>query len=149
MAPPAQTVWNIETAVKSRISATAAITSIIGTNPVRVYPEIRFDGQMLPAIVYELNTTSPFQTLVGAHTLARSSVGVHCLSDDKRTSIDLAQKVQAAFDDWSQDFTSGATLKLRVWNTRVSGIVTDYQVPADGATYGLFIATVELTCLHT
>jgi hypothetical protein len=146
---PAQTVWNIETALYSRISATAAITSIIGTNPVRAYPEIRFDGQVLPAIVYELNTTSPFQTLAGAYTLARSSVGIHSLSDDKKTSINLAQKVQAAFDDWSQDFTDGATLKIRVWRTRVSGIVTDYQVPADGATFGLYIATVELTCLHT
>lgn len=145
----AQTVWNIETAIKYRISATAAITSIIGTNPVRVYPEIRFDGQALPAVIYELNTTSPFQTLTGAYTLARSSVAIHCLSDDKKISINLAQQVQAAFDDWSQDFMSGATLKLRVWGTRVSGIVTDYQVPGDGATYGLYIATVELTCLHT
>jgi hypothetical protein len=145
----AQTVWNIETAVRSRVAATASITAIIGTNPVRVYPEIRFDGQVLPAIVYELNSSSPFQTLAGAHTLARSSVGIHCLSDDKKTSIDLAQKVQTAFDDWAQDFTEGATLKLRVWRTRVSSIVTDYQVPADGATYGLYIATVELTCLHT
>jgi hypothetical protein len=146
---PAQTVWNIETAIRSRIVATASITSLIGTNPVRVYPELRFDGQTLPAVVYELNTTSPFQTLVGAYTLARSVVAIHCLSDDKRVSIDLAQKVQTAFNDWSQDFYSGATLKIRVSSTRVSSIVTDYQSPADGATYGLYIATVELTCLHT
>jgi hypothetical protein len=144
-----QTVWSIETAVHSQISATAAITDIIGTSPVRAFPEIRFDGAARPCIVYELGNAVPFQVLSGTPTLVRSTVSIHCLADDKKTAVELARQVQLAFQNWSGSYLDGATVKITVQGSRVSSIVTDYQPPQDGATYGLFISTVEVTSLHT
>lgn len=145
----AQSVWNIETAVRSKIIATGSITAIIGTNPVRVYPEVRFDAGAMPCIVYELNSTTPYQTLAESPTLSRSSVAIHCLAQDKKVAIDLAQKVQAAFATWSQTFYDGAVLKLNVQGSRVSSIITEYQQPTDGATFGLYLSSLDVTSFHT
>lgn len=144
-----QTVWSIETAVNSQIAATAGITNLIGTSPVRAFPEIRFDGSARPCIVYELSNTVPFQVLNGPPTLVRSTVSIHCLADDKKTAVELARQVQLAFQDWSGSYMDGATLKIQIQGSRVSSIVTDYQPPQDGATYGLFISSVEVTSIHT
>jgi hypothetical protein len=145
----AQTVWNIETAIKAKVAATASLTSIIGTHPVRIYPELREDNGSLPAIVYELNSSAPYLVLSGVPTLTRSSVSLHCLALDKKVSVDIAQKAQAIFADWSQDFSSGGVVKISVKSSRVSTIQTDYQPPADGATHGLYLATLEVVSMHS
>lgn len=145
-----QTVWNIETAVWDKIDSTSAITALVGkgTNS-RAFPEVRFDGATRPCIVYELSASSPFQTLTGSPTLVQSRVSIHCLGDTKVQAVNLARKVQDAFQDWSGSWYDGAALKLTVAGGRTSVITTDYLPPTDGATYGCFISTVEVSCFHT
>jgi hypothetical protein len=145
-----QTVWNIETAVWDKIDATSAITAIVGKgNSSRAFPEVRFDGAVRPCIVYELASSRPFQTLSGSPTLVFSTIAIHCMGDTKIQAVNLARKVQDAFQEWSGTWYDGATLKLTVSGGRTSTITTDYLAPTDGATYGLFVSTVEVTCFHT
>jgi hypothetical protein len=99
--------------------------------------------------VYELNSSAPYLVLSGVPTLTRSSVSLHCLALEKKVSVDIAQKAQAIFADWAQDFSSGGTLKISVKSSRVSTIQTDYQPPADGATHGLYLATLEVVSMHS
>jgi hypothetical protein len=63
--------------------------------------------------------------------------------------VDIAQKAQAIFADWAQDFSSGGVVKISVKASRVSTIQTDYQPPADGATHGLYLATLEVVSMHS
>lgn len=145
-----QDTWSIETAIFTKATTTKPIYDLIGgaANP-RVFPEVRFDGQQRPCLVYELMTSNPYQVLSGVPSLIRSVVSIDCLGDTKKDAIQLARVVQDAFQDWSEVFTSGATVKINVQSTKVSSIQTTYEPPPDGATYGLFIASVEVTCIHS
>jgi len=98
---------SIETAVRSRLTGTAAVTAIVST---RISPEWRRGGTDLPAIIYSIDSRSPVRTLTGTTVLAEFIVSIECIATTMSGARSLADVVATTLNDNTSYSTVDGTL---------------------------------------
>ena len=83
---------SIETALETRAAATAGLTALIGTDPVRLYPTQATQGAVLPYVTYQVISDPP----------------VHVMSADKES------QARVQLDVWASTWTSAKAVRDQV-----------------------------------
>jgi len=88
----------IESAVRALIVADTATNDLVSG---RVYPYLRQQGAIFPAIVYELDTTEPEQGMGGYLSLTRATLTVNCIASTYSGAKILASNVRSALNGYT------------------------------------------------
>jgi len=130
--------------VRDAIVQTAAITSIIGSDPnARVYASYRA-ATLLPAIVVTYgddNDLSP--TFARTDCLRKLTVSVDCIASTLKASRELAELCRVALHGSRGYYRSTTVFEMRVTSTS-----TQYDIGGDANDVQAHITTVQVECTY-
>lgn len=81
--------------VFTKFAATAGITAVVGTAPVRIYQDHFPETAARPFICYERSGKDRDTSLNGAVLLAKTTLNIISYADDPDTAEDLSELVEA------------------------------------------------------
>jgi hypothetical protein len=110
----------IEASIRSILTADSDVTDLVST---RVYPYMRQQGSVFPAIVYELDNTEPQQGLGGFQSLTRCELSISQIAETYSGAKALADKVRTALNGYTGT-SEGVAIKSLVHDNDI-GIVED------------------------
>lgn len=114
-----------------------SINSVAGD---RIFPLNRPQETALPAIVYDLVSTSPATVLYGGTTAASSSFEVDCIAENYLESKDLAELVVEQLENWSNGESDPKIQRVQWENEN-----DIYEPPQDGEGKGLYRCLLRFT----
>jgi len=113
----------IEASIRSILTAESDVTDLVST---RVYPYMRQQGSVFPAIVYELEDTEPQQGLGGFQSLTRCELSISQIAETYAGAKTLAEKVRTALNGYTGT-SEGVAIKSLVHDNDI-GIVEDSPI---------------------
>lgn len=98
---------NIWPGIWTMINGKTAITDLIGSDPMRFYPDILPQGQStFPAVVYSTNVIVSHPTFDGASRIDFNMVDFHAYADTKSEVEDVIDTFRDELEDTSGTFSS-------------------------------------------
>jgi hypothetical protein len=88
----------IESSIRSILTSDTDVSALVST---RVYPYMRQQGSVFPAIVYELDDTEPQQGLSGFQSLTRCELTISQIAETYSGAKALADKVRSALNGYT------------------------------------------------
>tara|TARA_R110000824_G_scaffold56857_2_gene155168 strand:- start:3934 stop:4341 length:408 start_codon:yes stop_codon:yes gene_type:complete len=88
----------IESSIRSILTSDTDVSALVST---RVYPYMRQQGSVFPAIVYELDDTEPQQGLGGFQSLTRCELTISQIAETYSGAKTLADKVRSALNGYT------------------------------------------------
>lgn len=139
---------SIETALYDKVTATAAITSLIGSGAsARFYPDLAPASPTRPYVTYRTISTTRSRHFGGVSNsqvdFARVQVDVWAATPGSRR--DVADAIRAAFDGFSGSMGDEA---LDVRRVEVIGPQMSYDLPTADDELPLYRATLDLEISH-
>ena len=87
-----------EQALRKILTDNAAVSAVVSS---RIYALSVTQGESLPAITYQLDTTEPVAVLAGHAGMTNNEFEIRCIAESYATVKDLAEKVRLALDGYS------------------------------------------------
>ena len=113
----------IEAAIRSVLVADASVDALVDG---RIYPWMRQQGSVFPAIVYELDDTEPSEGLGGHLDLTRVTITINSIAETYSAAKELASDVRAAMNGYTG--TSEGVVIKSVIHDNDTGIVEDSEI---------------------
>jgi hypothetical protein len=106
----------IEEAIVSQAGANAGLTALIGTNPVRLHPQMLPQDPLYPAVTYDC-ISSPREVLMGADPgLVTARWQFSAWSLNYQDVRDVAEQLRLAFERWRGTVGSVVVLDTLDWD---------------------------------
>lgn len=118
---------SIEEGIRSILVADSDTNTLVAG---RIYPWLRQQGSSFPAIVYELDSTQPEQSLDGFDGLTRATLTLNSIDESYGDAKTLASNVRDALNGYTGTPTNGLPIKSLVHDND-TGIVEDSQIGND------------------
>ena len=115
---------SLEQGIRSILIADADVSALV---VARVYPWMRQQGTVFPAIVYELDGTEPEQDLDGYGGMTRAELSVSSIAETYGGAKPLAGHVRDALNGYTGTPTDGLAINSLVHDNDI-GIVEDSQI---------------------
>jgi len=115
---------SLEQGIRSILVADADVSALV---VARVFPWMRQQGTVFPAIVYELDGTEPEQDLDGYAGMTRAELSISCIAETYGGAKTLAAHVLDALNGYTGTPTDGVNIKSLVHDNDI-GIVEDSQI---------------------
>ena len=115
---------SLEQGIRSILIADADVSALV---VARVYPWMRQQGTVFPAIVYELDGTEPEQDLDGYGGMTRAELSVSSIAETYGGAKTLAGHVRDALNGYTGTPTDGVAINSLVHDNDI-GIVEDSQI---------------------
>ena len=103
-----------EAALVARVGAVAAITSLIGTAPVRIYPITLPQACTLPAICYQRQPGLRVRAMHQDTGIVRARFWLHIYGADYDDAKSVADAVIAGLNRWSGTSASVVVQEIRI-----------------------------------
>tara|TARA_R110002110_G_scaffold14148_3_gene66522 strand:+ start:1086 stop:1496 length:411 start_codon:yes stop_codon:yes gene_type:complete len=115
---------SLEQGIRSILIADTDVSALV---VARVFPWMRQQGTVFPAIVYELDGIEPEQGLGGYQSLTRAELSISSVAETYGGAKTLSAHVRDALNGYTGTPTDGLPIKSLVHDNDI-GIVEDSQI---------------------
>jgi len=132
---------DIGKAIRTRLAADAAVAADVGT---RIFPRAMPQDATLPAIVYQLVSSTSDDAIGGAAGMATALLQVDVYADTHLAANNTGEDIRAALHGFTGTIGSETIRGLQLQNK-----MELYQVPNDGGDDGVYRVTLDWSITHT